>query len=264
MSPVFPVVASSASYRAAVAELPGSARHAEAVQGAVVVIPGEGDWWKVLLEAQAAGASAAVVSHPHSVPAAAEAGLVTIPVVVERPHLRADATAEAVRRRVDSRPALLTIECGAPAADFDRVLRDGLRWAEVLAGGPVRVVSGSIPADGGMALLEARPLTVVAPVPVTVLATVLGSKARTPLLRVSALGEVRTVVEWAGLGSGISITTSTENGSTHAPNCYEGSARLALRRAMEAAATGAVLPDLGELVADQRIVAELSQEHKQG
>ncbi|MFI2566296.1 hypothetical protein [Paenarthrobacter sp. NPDC018779] len=264
MSTVFPVVASPAPYRAAVAELPGSARHAEAVQGAVVVIPGEGDWCKVLLEAQAAGASAAVVSHPHSVPAAAEAGLVAIPVVVERPHLRADATAEAVRRRADSRPALLTIECGAPAADLDRLLRDGLRWAEVLAGGPVRPVSGRIPADGGMALLEAGLPGAVHSVPVTVLATVYGSEARAPLFRVTALGEVRTVVESVGLGSGISITTATDNGSMHAPKHYEGSARLALRRAVEAAATGAALPDLGELLADQQVVAELRQEHKQG
>ncbi|MFK0006368.1 hypothetical protein ACIQTZ_04885 [Paenarthrobacter sp. NPDC090520] len=264
MSPVFPVVASHARYRAALAELPRSTWHAETANGAVVVIPGEGAWWEELLEAQAAGASAVVVSHPQSIPAAAQAGLVGIPVVVERPHLRADAAAEAVRRRQETPATVVTVECAAPSGDLDPVLRDGVRWAEVLAGGPLHAVSGAIPAEGGMALLEAGPLTVADPVPVTVLAAVLGTKARTPLLRVTALAKVRTVVEWDGLGSGLSIRTGTEGGSMRAPNHYEGSARLALRRAMEAASKGAVLPDLGELLADQLVVAGLRQEHKQG
>ncbi|MFK0002792.1 hypothetical protein [Paenarthrobacter sp. NPDC090522] len=264
MSPVFPVVASHARYRAAVAELPRSTWHAETAHGAVVVIPGEGAWWEELLEAQAAGASAVVVSHPQSIPASAQAGLVGIPVVVERPHLRADAAAEAVRRRQETPATVVTVESAAPSGDLDPVLRDGIRWAEVLAGGPLQAVSGAIPAEGGMALLEARPPMAPDPVPVTVLATVLGRTARTGLLRVTALGEVRTVVESDGMGLENSLTTSTESGSTHAPVRYEGSARLALRRAMEAASKGAVLPDLGELLADQLVVAGLRQEHKQG
>ncbi|WP_347109451.1 hypothetical protein AAHB33_02315 [Paenarthrobacter sp. S56] len=45
---------------------------------------------------------------------------------------------------------------------------------------------------------------------------------------------------------------------------YEDAARLALRRALEAARTGAVLADLGGLLEDQYIVARLMPEHNQG
>jgi len=93
MSPARPVVAAgSLHYRAAVAELPASARLSDHASEGVVVVPGEGPWWTSLVEAQAAGALAVVVSNPKSVSLAAFEALaafledpVSVPVVVERP-----------------------------------------------------------------------------------------------------------------------------------------------------------------------------------
>lgn len=266
MTGAVPVVAHSRRYRAAVAELPTGALSAEDREGAVVVVAGEGEWWTALLEAQAAGALAVVVERPHSLAttAAAElAGAVTIPVAVERTHARPDAIAAAALGREGNPATLVGIECAASRGQLEVALRDSLRWAAVLAGGPLRTTRGGLPRGGGVALLEALPATGV-PVPVTLGARLLPGDGRQPLLRITALGEVRSEVEMTGGPLALRTTTSTVRGSTVAPLLYEDAARSALRRALEAACTGAVLADLGELLEDQYIVAGLMDEHNQG
>lgn len=232
----------------------------------MVVVSGEGEWWTALLEAQAAGALAVVVERPRRLPTTAAAdlaGAVTIPVSVERTHARPDAIAAAALGRVDNPATLVGIECAAPRGELEVALRDSLRWAAILAGGPLRTIRGSLPCGGGVALLEAVPAS-GAPVPVTLGARLLPGDGRQPLLRITALGEVRSEVEMTGGALALRTTTSTVNGSTVAPLLYEDAARLALRRALEAARTGAVLADLGGLLEDQYIVARLMPEHNQG
>ncbi|MGP0222461.1 hypothetical protein [Paenarthrobacter sp. NCHU4564] len=265
MNPAVPVFAASARYRAAVAELPTGTRKAGSVRGSVVDIPGSGDWWTALLHAQAEGAVAAVVGNPQKVPAEAVAtllGRLSIPVAVERSLARPDDLAAALAARSGGPATLVTIECSAPAGDEGSALRDGLRWAATLAGGPLEATSVPIPAEGGMALLHAA--TSRGHLPVTVLTTRLSRMDALPVLRVAALGEVRSVVESGPTGAGVRLTTSSVGGSTLAAARYESPARLALRRAVDAATSGALLPDLADLLEDQRIVATLLQMHNQG
>lgn len=261
MSAAVPVFATTARYRAAVAELSMGVRQAEAARGAVVVVPGAGRWWKELLDAQANGAVAAVVGNPQKVPAEAVAtlrGLLSIPGVVERPFARPDDVAAAVSARAGSPATLVTLECAAVPGGLASALRDGLRWATMLAGGPL----DGIGSGGGMALLQATPPS--GHLPVTVLATRLSQEAATPMLRVAALGEVRSVVESDAAGQGVRLATASADGSITSAVRYEGSARLALRRALEAVATGRPTPDLAELLEDQEILAGLLPEHNQG
>ncbi len=265
MSPARPVVAAgSLHYRAAVAELPASARLSDHASEGVVVVPGEGPWWTSLVEAQAAGALAVVVSNPKSVSLAAFEALaafledpVSVPVVVERPTLRSDVVVNALDARAGSPASMVTVEGAASAGEMEATLRDGLRWAAVLAGGPLSYCGGG----DGIFLLEAAGAS--GPVPVTVGVRQLTGDARDPLLRVMALGEVRTEVECGRAGASIRLKTTTGHGTTLAPLRYETSARLALRRALDACSSGERLTELDHLLEDHRLVSTLLDPHKQ-
>ena len=265
MSPARPVVAAgSLHYRAAVAELPASARLSDHASEGVVVVPGEGPWWTSLVEAQAAGALSVVVSNPKSVSLAAFEALaafledpVSVPVVVERPTLRSDVVVNALDARAGSPASMVTVEGAASAGEMEATLRDGLRWAAVLAGGPLSYCGGG----DGIFLLEAAGAS--GPVPVTVGVRQLTGDARDPLLRVMALGEVRTEVECGRAGASIRLKTTTGHGTTLAPLRYETSARLALRRALDACSSGERLTELDHLLEDHRLVSTLLDPHKQ-
>lgn len=260
MSGARAVVATARNYRAAVAELRGSARHSDLVPGAVVVIPGGGPWWTLLLEAQAAGAAAVVVSNPGRVPpeagSALSADAVTLPVVVERPYARADILADALDARAANAPTMVTVECAARAPDLGATLRDGLRWAAVLAGGPLSYCGGG----DGTFLLEAAGVS--GPVPVTAGVRLLTGDARDPLLRVMALGEVRSEIESGRVGAGVRLETATFNGTIQAPLRYETPARLALRRALDSCRSGERPDDLEHLLSDHDLAAHLLEPHK--
>ena len=63
------------------------------VSGAVVVVPGSGDWWQAMLAARAGGAAAVVIADPQALPPEALAPHPWpdgVPVIVERPRLRPD------------------------------------------------------------------------------------------------------------------------------------------------------------------------------
>ena len=265
MSPARPVVAAgSLHYRAAVAELPTSARLSDHASEGVVVVPGDGPWWTSLVEAQAAGALSVVVSNPKRVPLAALEALagfleepVSVPVVVERPRLRADVVVNALDARAGSPASMVTVESAASAGEMEATLRDGLRWAVVLAGGPLSYCGGG----DGIFLLEAAGAS--GPVPVTVGVRLLTGDARDPLLRVMAVGEVRTEVECGRAGASIRLKTTTGHGTTLAPLRYETSARLALRRALDACSSGERLTELDHLLEDHRLVSTLLDPHKQ-
>jgi hypothetical protein len=79
--------------------------------------------------------------------------------------------------------------------------------------------------------------------PVSVLATAAGGIHPGGLLQVLALGEVRSEV--------------TVDGTLNAPERYESSARLALRRALEACSSREPVADLDEMLEDLVLAAAL-------
>lgn len=253
------VLAALPAYLAAIAELPLSAELTDDVSGAVAVVPGSGDWWQAMLAARAGGAAAVVLAHPTVLP---RESVVShqwpggIPVIVERPRLRPDVVADAVAARRGSPARIITVECVAPAAGLDAVIRDGFGWARSLARGPLNLRAGTATPRGRMALLDFDTAE-SGPSPATVMATAAGGLDAGGLLQVLALGEVRTeliVDQPAGLTR---LETSTEEGALGAPERYESSARLALRRAIEACSEGKPATDLGELLEDMALTWEL-------
>ncbi|CAN7326735.1 hypothetical protein ASF98_13505 [Arthrobacter sp. Leaf337] len=249
------VVTALPSYVAAVAELPLSAALTDGVSGAVVVVPGSGDWWQGMLAARAGGASAVVVADPGVLPreiVEAEPWPGGIPVIVERPRLRPDVVAEAVRARRGSPARIITVECAAPAPALDAAIRDGFGWQRSLAQRKLALRSNIATAQGRMALLDWEGAS-GGTVPATLAATVVGGLRAGGLLQVMALGEVRTEVtvdQPAGL---IRLETSTEDGTLRAPDHHESSARLALRRAFNAYASGVAATDLEGLLEDMAL-----------
>lgn len=241
-------------YVAAVAELPVSAALTDEVRGAVAVVPGSGNWWQGLLAARAAGASAVVLADPAVLPQdALESALWPgdIPVVVERPRLRPDVVADAVAARRGSPARIITVECTAPAGGLNAVIRDGFGWARSLAQSPLSLQAGITTARGRMALLDCGSLD-GGVLPATLVGTAAGGLHAGGLIQMLALGEVRTeltVDQPAGLTR---LEASTEQGAMRAPERYESSARLALRRAVKACSEGPV-PDLGELLEDMAL-----------
>lgn len=251
------------SYVAAVAELPLSAALTENLGGAVVVVPGSGDWWQGMLAARAGGALAVVIADPCVLPPEAresdpwQGG---IPVIVDRPRLRPDVVADAVRARRSSPARMVTVECSAPAEALDAAICDGLGWARSLVQGPLTLRSSTATAHSRIALLDSGG-SAGESVPTT-LATTTTTPAAAGLragglLQVLALGEVRTEVtvdQPAGL---MRLETSTEDGTLRAPERFESSSRLALRRALEACASGEPVADLEELLEDLALTRDL-------
>lgn len=172
-----------------------------------------------------------------------------IPVIIERPRLRPDVVAAALRAREGNAAALVTVECAAPARVLGGVVCDGLGWARFLAGGPLALSGAAATAHGRMALLEA-PGDGRGTVPVSLLATAVGGFHPGGLLQVLGLGEVRTEVLVDQPAVLTRVETSGAEGTLRAPERYEGSARLALRRAHQACLSGEPVPDLDELLSD--------------
>ena len=242
------VFAPLARYRTAAAELPLRTRTADAAPGAVVIVPGDdGDWASAATRAAADGAAALVIADPVLVPADVVSALssrLTIPVVVERPRLRADAVADARAARAGSAEHVLSAEGSGPAATLPSMARDACGWLRVLSGGELEAIAG----DRSLALLRTT----------GGLAATLGTVAttrRSAGMRVEVLGEVRTQVD---VGAGVRIVTTGAAGALIAPMRFESSARLALRHALDAIATGEEPDDLAALAADTALLERLS------
>ncbi|BDV31964.1 hypothetical protein [Microbacterium terricola] len=246
------VFAPPGAYRTAVAELPLSAQLADTPAGSIVVVPGRTGWVDAALAAVAAGAAAVIVAAPAFAVAAdirrMQAGA-KVPVVVERPHLRTDSTFDAAAgRSIDggsTAPRLLVADGGAPRGLVPIVAREALGWLRVLSGGRLALAS----ADGAFALLETADGT-AATLSIVVTSTPGGGS-----FCVRAIGEVLTEVEVDERRTRVS--TSTTRGTLSAPDRYESSARLAVRRALAAVESGPT-DDLGELLADTELVGRLS------
>lgn len=249
---MFSVVTALPAYTAAVAELPVSAVLTEDLRGAVAVVPGTGDWWQGLLAARAGGASAVVLVDPAVLPRGtveSERWPGDIPVIVERPRLRPDVVADATQARGGSPARIITVECAAPAAGVGALIRDGFGWMRSLAGGSLALQSNRATAHGRIALLNSDECTGGA-VPASLSATAIGGPDSGGLLQVLALGEVRTEVtvdQPAGLTK---VESFTGEGAFRAPVRYESSARLAVRRVIDACLSHRPVTDLEELLQD--------------
>ncbi|MHC6591492.1 hypothetical protein [Arthrobacter sp. C152] len=251
-------------YMAAVAGLTASTVQAGSARGAVAVVPGAGDWWQALVDARAQGAAAVVLARPEMLPrgsfdAGARPGAwpADIPVVVDRPRLRPDVVSDALRAGQGSRARIITVECAATAAALDGVVRDGLGWIRSLVRGPAVFRAGTSTGPNRMALLES-PSPNGGSTSATLLGTVLDGPDAGANLKVLALAEVRTEVVVDLAAGPIRVETSTADGTLDSPLRYESSARLALRRAVEAAASGEAVPDFGELLQDMLLAREVA------
>src|SRR5687768_17419896 len=98
------VLCDDLAYGAAVAELPLRTRLTGDAAGAIVVVPGGGNWCDGVRSAAAAGALAVIVVHPGVLPSAdihgLYGGLGGFPVVLQRSHFRPDAALDAAAGRL--------------------------------------------------------------------------------------------------------------------------------------------------------------------
>lgn len=247
------------AHRAAAAQLPMTTLSGAPLR--VAVIPGVARWWQDLLDARNSGAAAAVVVDPLNVaPEAMDAlaASVGIPVIVERPRLRPDVALDALASRSGGPATLISVECAAAASCLEAVVRDGIGWARILGGGPAAapgLKAAAVTAQGRMAMLDTGGPE--ATVPATVLATIQPGRRPGALLKVLALGTTRTEITVDQPAGITRLETATAAGTLASPERYEASARLALRRAVEACNGGADVTDLQELLLDGRCARDI-------
>ena len=267
MTAVVPVVTSLAAYRVAVAALPSRARleggaigpadaeDAAMVSGAIVVVDGLADWWDTAATAVDEGALAVLVADPREVPAEAAALLgSTTPIVVHRPRLRDDLVGQAVAARDGSPSRIVVAEARGSTVDLEPIVRDAVGWVRALGDARVEVAQAAATPRGGTALLRGRDDGRV--VGSLVIAA---SHPKGELLRVRALGETATEVEIDEAMGRREVATSTAAGRMVAPTRYEDGERAAVRRALDAVASGTTrLPDLEDLVHDARAAATIA------
>jgi hypothetical protein len=234
------VVTDLAEYRVATAELPLSTRLTEDREGAVVVVPGDGDWSAAVTEAASAGAQAVVVVEPQASPPAG-GGDGDVPVVVER-RLLPDALRVAVDHLETAGPRAIVVEAAAAAADLRPVLRDAVGWARVL-GGPI--VPGAAASTDAFVLAHGTAGGVPVTISVTVLADGQGSR-----VRATAIGALTTEVVVDPLAGTEWVQTASTEGLRILPARFESTARATLRRALAADGRCA---DLDELRADATV-----------
>lgn len=239
------VVTRAEHYRAAIAELPLRTRRGAGVAGSLVIVAGEPGWVDAVGAAAEAGAAAVVVADPAFAPAVDVrllADRMRVPVIVERPLLRADIAADArdARARFGARAAhrAIVVDGAAPVARLSAVARDAVGWARELAGQAPSVIT----ADRGLALLQSHD---------GIAATLCVTATRRPgrgWVRAQVLGEVISEVSVEGRES--IVATVTAQGRLIAPTRFESSERLAVRRAVAALEGGVASVDLADLAGD--------------
>lgn len=233
----------SHAYRAAGAELPVSTRLVARPDGAIAVVHALAD----------APADAAVVVLADPAPASGLLDDLPVPVVVDRPWLRADVAADA---GIVPDAALYVAECLTPRDQLPEVLRDTVGWLRVLSGRRLRVEAVTATGGGVMALLDAEGRAA------TVMVTILDAVDPRPSIRAGAIGVERVEVIVDGSDTA-SVTVSSEAGSLRRPTRFESRQRVSLRRAIEAA-RGSVRDDLESLRHDEEIAAVIAQDITHG
>jgi hypothetical protein len=232
---VIGVRAESRDYRAAVAELPLSLRHAPEGPVDIIVASASG--------AFADPASVIVVADPR--PGDRSPVEDGARVVIDRPWLRADAAVDA---GAHPDALLFTAECSSSAMDQEALVRDALGWIRVLSGEELVLDAVTRTPHALLAQLRAgdRPATLVANAH-----TDAGARA---WLRACAIGETRAeVVIDAG---DVSIEVSTEAGTRRLPTRGETRQRMTLRRAIDVI-RGAATDDARSLSDDDALAAQV-------
>ena len=250
-----PVHTTVAAYRVAVAELPQSTREAHSPVGAIVVVDGGRGWGSRAVAAIDQGARAVVVSSPADT---VDLELVAsradkIPVLVERPAVRADVVELFRLKAADARmslPRLVVAECSGPGSELQQILRDAAAWARIFAGTPLRVDHAAATRHSASVLAS----TASQP-PVTVMMLATATIANAPLIRVRAMGEVAAGVFIDATQLRTELTVADRHGEWRAPPAREGGARVALRRAVAACTSDELPADLSYLAADDDIAA---------
>ena len=243
-------------YRVAAAELPQSVRLAGDPSGAVVAIGGE-RWTDAAERAIRAGAAAVVVRRPGAAPLDDLARLaeLAIPIVLDRPLLRADAVVAARAALDGAGPfATATVECHAPSRALRDALRDAVGWTRVLLGADPRVSSscfdGSASGGRGLALLEAP-----GGIPASVIAA--ATPGAPPLGRVRAMRLGETLVEFDGDEHQQRIEVADAAGRRVLPRLFESPERVALRRAVAAVLAGQATRHVAEFAHDDALAVAL-------
>ena len=244
------------AYRGAVGELSASTRRAEGQAGAICVVPGAGRWWDAATRAVDAGACAVVIADPDVGPAPAVSRLdaVThagVPVIVERPRLRADVIADA---QLAAPPLMILADVVASAKSARASSRDAIGWLRALTGGPPTVLSV---ARGRHSLIAALETTAGVPAALSITT----SRVDTcPAIDVIAIGDSRLELRIDDATGTRSIRQVRAEGALEPAARLESSARLALRRAL-AAVAGEPVADLDELCSDSSVDALLWPDH---
>ncbi|MCW4385911.1 hypothetical protein OH146_09010 [Salinibacterium sp. SYSU T00001] len=244
-----------ARYRHACAELPRRLAEAEESRGAVVVVPGAGDWVSAAAREIEAGATALVVADPDpSVDLdSLERIARRVPIVLDRPWFRADLCAELGAAAPEELPLALTAECIVPAGESAHVVADALGWLRVLGRGGCEVVASRRSGRAALAQLLAG-----GGMPASLLVTELASGLGGPSIRVLALGGERVEVVTDAAANLMRVRVEDSTGSRTLPRRFESRERLSLRRALAAVGGGEALHDAEGFARDIHALRSIS------
>lgn len=250
-----PVFADLPAYRVAVASLPVRARIAGEPAGGIVVVDGAADWSDAVTQAISAGASAVLIAEPRGWLDPLPADLVErwpVPVIVHRSQLRHDIVSRAVTQRAGVLPRIVVAECRSTVDGLPAMVRDAAGWMRELSQASLGVAAAAVGRGGGTALLRAETgKSVVGSMSITV------TRPEGAILRLTALGETTTDVEFDEPMGRFELATSTSTGRLVAPASLEAGERVALRRALDAVAEGSRPSDLSDLVHDDHVARDI-------
>lgn len=250
----------TAGYRAAVAGLPLSLHRVDDPRGAIAIVSGSRGWAERSVTALRAGAAAIAIADPVTADDADIAGLADladmagaaanrVPIVLDRPRIRADAAVDAV---ASASPRYTTADVAATSSELDAVVRDAVGWLRMLTGGRLVLRAGERSTHGLLALLE-EPISGVS---ATMTASVLAGRGNSRL-RAQAVGETRVEVDIDAAVDILAVDISTVQGTRRVPRRREAHERLALRRAVAALEQAEGVDDLEEFRHDAMLAALL-------
>ncbi|WP_047520181.1 hypothetical protein [Microbacterium sp. ZOR0019] len=231
------VFAADDEYRIALAELTASAVVASDIHDADIVIGSR--------RSKSRGDQLVLLSAGRGVPIDPPAAS----VVIDRAWFRTDVAQELVGER--GWFPRIEVEVTAPVRELHTVLTDVVAWVRTLADAGLRPGVGAATRAGGIA--EARAGDAV------VTLQIRQRETGTPVLRVAGIGPRRVEIRIDDDRRTPRVRVADEAGELLLPMRWEDPARVALRRAVEACRSGAVVADFDEYVCDSSIAAQLLQ-----